>query len=134
MKLLSLFVSLYLFSNTAIAQKEEYVFQLDVYKNHPMMYVATMKTFACSNYGIFIRQGWSRDTLTMNIIGIDSRQKCNNIVDVAKEWVPINGVRSGQFHLRFLWERKVNYFLVEFDGDSFSVTPERGDFIMHTSN
>ncbi|MFA6469882.1 MAG: hypothetical protein WCW35_13370 [Bacteroidota bacterium] len=134
MRLFSLFITLYLFTHSAFAQKEEYFFQLDVYKKQPTLFVSSIKTYACSNYGIFIRQGWSGDTLVVNIIGIDSRQNCNHVIGTAKEWLPINGISSEVFFLRILWEKKVNTFNIEFDGENFDVDAVQSDFIVHVTN
>ena len=119
---------------TSYAQKGDYVFTMEMMHTTPVMTITTLKTFACSNYGIYIRQGWSRDTLTINILGIDSRRNCNNVIDKAREMIEINGIREKEFVLRILNEQKVNFFRVEFDGDSFSISPERSDFIRAVTN
>ncbi len=131
-----IFHSLLFLSLTAntFAQKAEYHFSLGMYGRTPVMNVMSTETFACSNNGIYIRQGWSRDTLFVRIIGIDSRVECNNVVGKARETVGVNGIRSNHFVLRFLWEGKANYFRVEFDGESFTVKPEQSDFITFLTN
>lgn len=120
---------LFVIFTVSSAQKGDFVFSLDTRETVPVMTVTTTKTYGCSNFGIYLRQGWSRDTLTVNILGIDSRRNCNNVPDKARETIEIYGIREKEFTLRILSEQRVNFFHVEFDGESFSVTPERSDFI-----
>ncbi|MCK9407813.1 MAG: hypothetical protein WCX28_06380 [Bacteriovoracaceae bacterium] len=134
MKMLLLFPFILLTSEFSFAQKGDYVFQLGMISTTPVMIVSSTKTYTCSNYGIYIRQEWSRDTLTVNILGIDSRQNCNNVPDKAKEIVEVYGIRDNEFVLRFLSDKRINFFHVEFDDDSFTITPERSDFIRATTN
>jgi hypothetical protein len=118
----------------ASAQKGDYVFRLEMMGRKPVMNMMTSKTFACSNYGIYIRQGWSRDTLNVNILGIDSRRACNNVIEKARQTVEISGIREEEFVLRIRDQNKVNFFRVQFDGESFTVTPEQTDFIRYITN
>lgn len=129
MKYILSFGLVVLFCEVSSAQKGDYVFTMEMMNSTPVMTVTSIKTFACSNYGIYIRQGWSRDTLTLNILGIDSRQNCNNVADHAREMIQISGIRETEFVLRFRHESKYNFFRVKFDGESFSISPEQSDFI-----
>lgn len=131
MRILYIILFLLIVSEISSAQKSEYHFSLGTYENKPILMLFSTKTFPCSNYGIILRQGWSRDTLTVNILGIDTWMNCNNIIDVAKEYAQIIGIRSKEFHLRFKWDEKEDLFLVEFDGESFSVSAEKDDFITY---
>jgi hypothetical protein len=120
---------LFIIGTVSFAQKGDYHFTMETKERMPVMTVTTTKTYGCSNFGIYIRQGWSRDTLTVNILGIDSRRNCNNVPDKARETIEVYGIREEEFTLRIFSEQRVNFFHVEFDGESFSVTPERSDFI-----
>lgn len=124
---------LFAFGTVSFAQKGDYVFIMETKEQVPVMTVTTTKTFGCSNFGIYLRQGWSRDTLTVNILGIDSRRNCNNVPDKARETIEIYGIREEEFTLRIISEQRVNFFHVEFDGESFSVAPELSDFIRSIS-
>jgi hypothetical protein len=124
--LLPLFLIASMFSKPP---KGDFEFTMKKLQRTAVVNIVTTKVFACSNYGIVIRQSWSRDTLTLKIIGIDSRQTCDNLPDRARENVEIFGIREKEFTLQFVYENRLNTFHVTFDGESFSVTPERSDFI-----
>ncbi len=113
---------------------EDYTFRLEMIKGRPVMYVATSKTFSCSNYGIFLRQGWSGDTLTVNILGVDSRSNCDNVPEKARGMMEVRGIREREFILRIITEKKVNLFSVDADGDDISVEPILYDFIRAVTN
>jgi hypothetical protein len=114
--------------------KEDYTFRLEMQNGRPVMMVSTSKTFGCSNYGIYLRQGWSRDTLTVNILGVDAREQCDNIPEKARGMLEVRGIREQEFILRVMTEGKMNFFAIEFDGDDFTVEPILYDFIRMVTN
>lgn len=108
---------------------EDYTFRLEMLNGRPVMLVATSVTFQCSNYGIYLRQGWSNDTLTVNILGVDSRANCDNVPEKARGMLEVRGIREKEFILRIVTEKKVNLFSVEADGGEITVKPILYDFI-----
>lgn len=105
------------------SKKADFYFTLTMKNNRPLLSMVSNTTFECSNYGILLRQGWTNDTLTVNILGIDSRTNCNNVPDKAREQYELHGIHQQEFVLRFLYNRKYNYFRVEYDDGDFSLTP-----------
>ncbi|NUN68456.1 MAG: hypothetical protein HUU02_01970 [Bacteroidetes bacterium] len=120
--------------DTKEKNKEDYTFRLEMHNGLPVMFVQTSKAFGCSNYGIYLRQGWSRDTLTVNILGVDSRVNCDGVPERARGTLEIRGMRERQFILRILTEKKANLFSVETDEDDVTVTPILFDFIRAVTN